>query len=290
MLRNEKTLLGNAAYAKLGGGSNSVSLDQGGFGGWSPDLANTLNEQGYVRKPLEIVVIETPRFCNLMPDPERWHASFRNLFERKAIRVEGFNAGLKVDVDDHAVGGAGEIMQEPINVTRERSDPSFTFVEKQGRPVQRLHDAWIRYSIMDPETKYALLATLGDRAPTDLLADWYSMTLLAYEPDPIHRGIEKAWLTTNFFPMNNGEITGARDLTAAQELLRLTIPYTALTAVGNGIDAFAYEIMNQTSLMNADPFNKAAFIREIAPDVLAAAEAGFRADAERTGASNVSPL
>lgn len=290
MPRNEKTLVGNSVYGQMGGGENSVNLAQGGFHGWSPDLANSLSEQGYVRKPLELVVIESPRFFNLMPNPAQWHASFRNMIERKAIRVEGFQAGLTVEVDQHAAGGAGEIMQEPINVTRERSDPQLTFIEKYGRPIQRMHDIWIRYAIMDPETKYAMLTTLGASAPSDLLADWYSATVLAYEPDPIHRGIEKAWLTTNFYPMGTGAIEGIRDLTTGSELSRLTINYSALSAVGNGIDAFAQEIMNFTSLTNADPFNKAAFIREIAPDVLAAADAGFKADAERTGASNVAPI
>lgn len=290
MQRNDKTLIGNAAYGSLGGNANALNLAEGGFFGWSPDLANALSEQGYVRKPLEVVVIESPRFFNLMPNPTQWHASFRNLFERKATRVEGFNAGLTVETDDHAAGGAGELMQEPTNVVRARTEPSFSFVELYGRPIQRFHDLWIRYAIMDPDAKYALLTTLGSNTPTDLLADWYSATVLVYEPDPIHRGIEKAWLTTNFYPLNNGEVSGVRDLTTASELLRLTIPYAGLSAVGNGIDAFAKEIMDFTNLSNADPFNKASFIKEIAPDILAAADAGFKADAERTGAANVAPI
>lgn len=291
MARNERTLIGNQAYgAMFNGGENMLNLAEGGFFGWSPDLANNLSEQGYVRKPLEVVVLESPRFFNLMPNPPQWHASFRNLLERKAIRVEGFQAGLTVETDDHAAGGAGEMMQEPVNVTRARSVPSFSYIEKYGRPIQRMHDIWIRYSIMDPEAKFAMLTTLGAQAPSDLLADWYSATILVYEPDPIHRGVEKAWLTTNFYPLGNGEVSGIRDLTTASELTRLTIEYSGLSTVGNGIIGFAEEIMNFTNLTNADPFNKASFIKEIAPDVLAAASAGFRADAERTGSSSVKPI
>lgn len=290
MLRNEQTLIGNSAYGSMGNNPNMLNLAEGGFFGWSPDLANTLSEQGYVRKPLEIVVIESPRFFNLMPNPAQWHASFRNLMERKAIRVDGYNAGLSVETDEHAAGGAGEMMQEPTNVVRARTEPSFSFIELYGRPIQRFHDIWIRYAIMDPDSKFAMLTTLGANTPTDLLADWYSATILAYEPDPIHRGIEKAWLTTNFWPLGNGEITGVRDLTTASELSRLTIGYAGVSAVGNGIDAFAKEIMDFTNLTNADPFNKASFIKEIAPDVLAAASAGFKADAERTAAANVAPI
>lgn len=291
MQRNDKTFIGNMAYGAMNrGGSPMLNLAEGGFFGWSPDLANTLSEQGYVRKPLEVVVLETPRFCNLMPNPDQWHSSFRNLFERKATRVSGFNSGLTVETDDHAAGGAGELMQEPVNVTRARTEPAFSFVDPYGRPIQKLHDIWIRYGIMDPDAKYAMLSTLGNRTPTDLLADWYSMTLLVYEPDPVRQGVEKAWLTTNFYPLDNGPEEGIRDLTEASSLSRLELRYSGLSTVGNGIKAFAQEIMNFTSVANADPYNKASFIQEIAPDVLAAANAGFRADAERTGAQNVSPL
>lgn len=291
MIRNEQTLIGREAYGAMTGTSVAVtSLTEGGFFGWSPDIGNILSEQGHVPKPLEVVVLESPRFVNLMPNPEKWHASIRNLFERKAIRVEGYQQGLTVETEDHAVGGAGEMMQEPVNVVRARSEPSFSFIDKYGRPIQRLHDAWIRYSIMDPETKFAMLSTLGSKSPSDLLADWRSATILVYEPDPIRGGVDKAWLTTNFYPLNNGEVAGVRDLTTGASLLRLTIPYSGVSAVGSGISAFAEEIMRFTSIHNADPFMKASFIKEIAPDVLAAGNAGFKADAERTGAQNVAPI
>lgn len=291
MPRNNDVLIGNAAYGSLYTGNPvSNNLGIGGFFGWSPDLSNYLSEQAYVRKPLEIVVLETPKWVELMPSPEKWRASIRNLFERKAMRVEGFQSGLKVQTDDHAAGGSNEMFQEPVNVTRERTEPKFTFLDPYGRPIQRLHSVWIRMSIMDPEAKFAMLTTLGANTPTDLLADWRSASILAYEPSPTRRGVEKAWVTTNFYPLDNGPEEGVRDLTQAAEKSQLVIPYAGISAVGNGVLQFAEEIMNFTNLASADPFNKESFIREIAPDVLAVAQAGFKADAERTGASNVQPL
>lgn len=278
MARTDRTLMGGAAYGGMGN-PNIASLDNGtGYFGWAPDLSNWLDEQAYVRKPLEIVVIESPRFFNLMPNPDRWHASFRNLMETKATRVDGYNAGLEVSTDDHAVGGAGEMQQEPVDVKRARTQPSFSFVEKYGRPIQRMFDIWIRYGIMDPETKFAMLTTLANGKPTDLLADWYSATILAYETDPVHGGVDKAWLTTNMYPLNNGEVAGVRDLNAPETLTRLTIPFSGISATGNGITKFAEEILAQGSLVNANPFNRAAFLSEIAPDVRAAAAAGLQAN------------
>lgn len=278
MARTDRTLMGNAAFGGMGN-PNIASLDSGtGYFGWAPDLSNWLDEQAYVRKPLEIVVIESPRFFNLMPNPDRWHASFRNLMETKATRVDGYNAGLEVSTDDHAVGGAGEMQQEPVDVKRARTQPSFSFVEKYGRPIQRMFDIWIRYGIMDPETKFAMLTTLATGKPTDLLADWYSATILAYETDPVHGGVDKAWLTTNMYPLNNGEVAGVRDLNAPETLTRLTIPFSGISATGNGIVKFAEEILAQGSIVNANPFNQASFVRERAADVLAAANAGLEAN------------
>lgn len=289
-MRPEQTLIGNMAYGGMGANTAIANLGVGGQFGWSPDLSNRLSDQGYVRKPLELRVIQSPRLFSLMPDPQKWESSFRNMIERKVIRAEGWADGLTVETDDHAAGGAGEMFQEPVNVTRARSEPVLTYVDPYGRPIFRMHDLWIRYGIMDPETKFAMLTTLGARSPSDLMADWYSATILAFEPDPIRGGVEKAWLTTNFYPLETGESTGMRDLAASSELSRPSIRYAGTSVVGNGIKAFATEIMNFTSLDNADPFNKACFIKEIAPDVLAAAEAGFQSDVQRTAASNVMPI
>jgi len=287
MARREDTIIGQSAYGLMGGNPNAVSLDVGGFFGWSPDLGNYLSDQAYVRKPLELVVLESPRFFNLMPDPLRWQASFRNMMETKVIRAEGFNAALTVSTDDHAVGGAGEMMQEPVDSKRARTEPVLNFIEKYGRPIQRFIDIWIRYAIMDPEVKYAMLTTLPSNVPSDLLADWYSATILAYEADPVHNGIEKAWLTTNFYPLGTGEIIGLRDLTEPSALTRLSIPFSGISAVGNGINAFAQEIMNSSSRVGADPYNRRAWLNEIAPDVAAAANTGLYAGMRRTADENV---
>ncbi len=51
MARNDQTFLGNAAYGAMSrGGVDVINLAEGGFFGWSPDLANYLSDQGYVRR------------------------------------------------------------------------------------------------------------------------------------------------------------------------------------------------------------------------------------------------
>lgn len=248
-----------------------LNLQLGGQHGWSPNLTQWVNNQAYVSRPLHCILLEAPKMFQRLPNPEKWVASLKALFELHAYAIEGFNAELKVDTEGHDVGGAGEKQHEVLNVTREVSTPKFTFIEKYGRPIQTLLDYWIRYGLMDPETKFALLGTvMGDAADTqggankveDMLADWYSATCLFVVPDPDHRKVDKAWLTTNMFPTSTGQITGKRDLKSGQELLTLDIEFPGLSQVGVGVNKFAQSILDTINLTKADPFMRTAFVHE----------------------------
>ena len=165
------------------------------------------------------------------------------------------------------VGGCGEKQHEVVNVTRETSTPKVTFIEKYGRPIQTLLDYWLRYGLMDPETKFALLGTMGSSDVKDMLADWYSATCLFIVPDPLHKTVDKAWLTTNMFPTSTGQITGKRDLKSGQELLTLDIEFPGISQYGLGVNAFAQTILDKINTTNADPFMRPAFATGISADV-----------------------
>lgn len=273
-------------------GINAPMLDikNGGQHGWSPNLAEYTSNQAYVSSPLVCILLEAPKMFKAMPDSEKWVASLKALFELHARSIEGFNAGLKVDVEEHPVGGAGEQQQEFVNVTRERSQPKFTFIEKYGRPIQTFLDYWIRYGMMDPDTKFALLGTRNNAEVKDLLADWYSATCLFMVPDRLHKNVDKAWITTNMFPLSNGDITAKRDLTTSQEMLTLDIEFAGISQYGMGVKQFAQGILESINIQNADPTMRPSFVDAITPDVTAAAEEGYKAWTEDTAKVNVAPL
>lgn len=242
----------------------ALDLRNGGMHGWAatPRLHEYVSNQAYVSRPLICVLLEAPKMFGSMPQPEIWRESLRALFEVHARSIEGLTMGLTVDTDEHAIGGGGEQQEEFVNVTRERSQPRFQFIEKYGRPIQKLIDYWIRYGMMDPETKFALLATrqLEDNlTPKDLLADWYTATCLFFEPDPLHLNVDKAWLTTNMFPKTTGDMTSKRDLTSGQEILTLDIEFSGMSQVGHGVNMLAQEILNKINIANADPFHSKDF-------------------------------
>lgn len=260
-----------------------VDLTNGGQNGWSPNLTEWTSNQAYISRPLHCILLEAPKMFSLMPHPDQWVSSLKSLFELHAYAIEGFNAELKVATESHDVGGGGEKQFEVVNVTREASTPKFTFIEKYGRPIQTLLDYWIRYGLMDPETKFALLGTMGNR-PEDMMADWYSATCLFIVPDPLHKQVDKAWLTTNMFPTSTGAITAKRDLKSGQEMLTLDIEFPGISQYGMGVSRFAQTILDGIINTGADPSMKTAFATGVSPTVNSPIK-GYKSNAAIIGTS-----
>lgn len=278
-----------------GGYSRSIDrpmldLKNGGQQGWSPNLTEWVSNQAYVSRPLVCVLLEAPKMFTEMPDSQKWISSLKALFELHARSIEGFNGGLKVDTEEHAVGGAGEQQEEIVNVTRERTQPKFQFIEKYGRPIQTLTDYWIRYGMMDPETKFALLGTMGKSNVKDMLADWYSASCLFFEPDAQFRKVDKAWITTNMFPKSQGDVKSKRDLTTGQELLTLDIEFAGISQFGLGVSQYAQAYLDSVNTLNADPFMKPAFINKVSPDVDAVNTSGGKSVIEAVGRNAVTNM
>jgi hypothetical protein len=266
-----------------------LDLKFGGQQGWAPNLTEWVSNQAYVSRPLICILVEAPRMFSILPEPDKWVASLKALFELHARSIQGLKATLEVETTEHPVGGGKEQQEEVVNVTRERSQPSFTFIEKYGRPIQTFLDYWIRYGLMDPETKFALLSTLGKTEVNDLLADWYSATCLFIEPDPLHKNVDKAWLVTNMFPKSTGTIEAKRDLTSAQNILELEVEFTGLSQYGAGVNVFAQQVLNNINTLYADPFFRPSFADSISADVNAVNK-GYKNWTEEVGRTAVTNM
>ena len=252
-----------------------LDISYGGQFGWSPNQAEWISNQAYVRRPLVCILLEAPGFFQAMPNPPLWVQTLKSLVELHPRSIEGLKADLTVDTDEHPAGGAGEMMQEFIDVKRARSEIAFTFVEKYGMPISNFLYSWITYGMMDPDTKVSMLATIsgavqaqslgtplnGSQVAGDLLADWYSMSCLFFEPDPIHTNVLKAWVATNMWPKGTGTIEGKRDLTTPGELNTLNIEFTSICQYNLGTKLFAQSILDQINIVNANPNLRPSFIQ-----------------------------
>lgn len=279
MGRVTDAILTNKAYNQTE--TPMLDLDYGGQFGWAPTLTEWVSNQAYITRDVVPIVLEAPKFFQLMPNPEKWVSALKALIEVHTISIEGLNMGLTVDTEEHPFGGAGEMQEEYTNVTRERSQVSTTVREKYGLPIATFLSNWITYGMMDPDTKYALSGTLPD-APEDALADWYSMTCLFVEPDPTHRRPLKTWIGANMFPKNTGEIIGRKAKTEGGQGQETTIQWAGIFQSGVGPNQLAQKLLDNINFFGANPFTRAAFIDDIHPDV-AASDKGYKRSVEESG-------
>ena len=278
--------LGNSAQGRYNNAPVS-NLAYGGQHGFATNPAQWLSFQGYVKRPLVALVLRVPKFVHLFPDSQTWIRQIKAMVEVHPSIIEGFNAELTADWEEIAIGSSGEVFHELVNVSQAKSEPSFTYPsDKYGGAIRSMVNLWMRFSMMDPETRIPAISTMADY-PSDLLADWYTMTCLFYEPDPTHRRVYKAWLTVNMAPKGTGEISSKRDTSSGLEVDKPQIQWTGYSIYGQGVVALAQKILNARTINNAVPWLRPSFINDIEEDVKAITTAGYFEGAEELGASAI---
>ena len=251
-----------------------VDPSNGGQMGYAPDYTTWVSNQAYVRRNLICLLVEPPSAFLNLPQSDKWIGTLRSLVEQQALSITGLSQELNIEtVDSNPVGGGGQVQEEFTNVTMNRSTPTFRWNERYGMPLYRFFNGWVRYCMMDPETKVASINTLAGNAVPDMLADRYTMTCAFIEPDPTHTKVVRAWLCANMFPKGNigGNLNGQRELTAAGEIGSLDIEFSAITQYGEGVNAMAQRLLNAINITNANPYTRQAFVQNISADVLATA-------------------
>lgn len=259
------------AYAK--GATNSmVDLRNGGQNGYAPDLTSWVSNQAYVRRNLICLLVEAPTAFQNLDQPDYWVGTMRSLFELQALSITGLNMEMTIETSDaNPVGGGGQVQEEFTNVTMQRSNPTFRWNERYGLAIYNFLTGWVRYCMMDPESKVASVNTIPGNAVPDMLADRYAATMAFIEPDPTHTKVNKAWLCTNMYPKNSigGSLGGQRELTQGGEIGTLDVEFACLAQQGSGVIAFCQRLLNSINITNANPYNRAAFVSAISADVTA---------------------
>jgi hypothetical protein len=296
MGRLANAILQNTSAFAQGHNNPMLDLQYGGQMGFTPNYNQWVSNQQYIRKNLICLLIEAPLGFQYLPNPDVWVGTLRALVELHALRISGLNARLNVEVAETPVGGGGNMQQDVTDVKRERSVPQFSWNEKYGMPVTMFHQGWITNLMMDPDTKFANIATLSTAdvnsaggPPTDMLADMYTATMIFIEPDPTHTRVVKSWLVTNMFPLSTGDIVGSRDLTVQNENLQVEITYAGIAQYGLGVDAFAQQLLTSISIAGANPYTENAFVNSIDQNVLYT-NTGYQNEVDQIAASQIDPV
>jgi hypothetical protein len=286
MPRLADTLLTGQAQS-YGRQTPMVDPKYGGQNGYATNLTQLVSASRYRPQQLRVVLLDAPKAFERMPNGEFYINTLKALLELHMEKWDGFQSTLEVNPSEVAIGGAGEMLQTPNNVTRTRTQPTSEVTDLYGRPFQNFLQDWIYYLIGDPDTKTPMINTISNVRVTDMLLDQYSATILAYMPDPTNTKVDKAWLCTNVFPLGAGDDTGGRDLTSPRDSGTLSISWSAATQVGRGVEALAQAYMNSLQLTNANPMMRKAAIEGINANVAALTQGGFASDLSNLGASAV---
>lgn len=268
------TILGQQAYGRYSD-APMVDLNKGGQNGHAVQFDTHLSSTAYVRRNLNVLLLEAPLGFKLLPNPAKWVEALKALVETQPLTVEGLNAGLEVETVDTQMGASLEMQQDPAGVRRTRSQVTFGWKERYGMPISTFHTEWITNLIGDPITQAPSVISLGNARPTELLPNFYGMTCLFFEPDPTHTRVQKAWLGTNMYPLRTGDIIGRRELASPGDPMDLQIEYAGIFQHGYGVRRLAQTLFDRYNLSGMNPNLQKAFAEGISADVVAA-QSGYQ--------------
>lgn len=259
----------------IGRQNSVVNIRDSGQQGWAPALEAIDSHASHVRRNLIAFLVQPPGGFKDLPDSQDWIAALKAMVERHATRIEGLRAGLNVEWAEVALSGAGEMQQDVANVTRERSEPVFTWPEKYGKPFKIVLEGWILNLLGDPHNKTPMVMTRGLTERPDFLPSYRGMSVVFIETDPSGTRVVEAWLSTNMMPSTTGPIEGSKDITAGGEIIEMSIPFSAITQYSIGVRVWAQKLLDDMNLVNANPYQQPAMIDKIDADVLAADDSGY---------------
>lgn len=240
----------------------------GGVGGFGFNYEEYLGMKQFVRSRLRAVLLTYPRGFDLLPDPAGLRAMLRGLIERNYLSIDGLQKTIEVDTVDTQAGHAGELWDDASLVKRNRSQVTYRWNEKEGRPVSRFLEYYITQLIGDPATQVPAAAQLGARAQ-DWLPDMYSFSALFFDTDSSGMRVKDAWIGANLWPHSSGQIDGKTEVGQAGDKHDHDILLGGIFQVGPGPDGLAQSLLNGFNLNGANAYNRTPFIAAVDPSVLA---------------------
>jgi hypothetical protein len=255
-------------------------------------FAEWINNQAYVRRNVIPLLLTYPKFFDLMPNPAELKAMLKELLELHPLSITGLQAGLTVETEEHAIGGAGEMQEEVTDVKRARSTVNFTFKEKAGKAIGFFLDMYIRYGIMDPDMKRPLVSNLLPNGSVDGIGgmytpEYYTFSMLFIEPDITHTTVYDAWLISNMYPKSNGDRVGSRDIRAAGESPELSIDMAGFSMCNENVRIMAKAMLaNLTTLKHIPDLGILVPTDKVDPGILAASNIGNILAKSENGGTN----
>lgn len=242
--------------ALVAGRTRALNLAEGGQNGAMMTPHQWVSSAGYMKQKIIAVLLAAPLAMRYMPDAQDNVAALKALIEVMPLSIDGLNSTLEWEFSETPVGNAGEQFETVTKGSRQRSTPSFRWSEKYGSSIQRFWTEYGRLLLQDPDLGVpGIVSSAGFRAAKSpsLLPDHQAMTVLFFEPDETLTNVTHAWLCTNMMPKSGGEITGKREIGAANEVPEVSIDFTAVTMTGRAVIEQAKAYLATLELANLRP-------------------------------------
>lgn len=245
--------------------SNFLNISKGGLEGNIPQIGkvvdgttyeNYLANTPYVSQDVIAKVLTTPKFFELMPQKDMLRKIWVSLFEEHPKSITGFNSTLNVETDEVEIGGTNEFLQTPKDVKRSRTTVTLEIPEKMNKAVTKFIDMCIRYGIKDPVVKRPLAAQYVSNISSisgGWTPDYYSGSVMYFEPDVTRLAVVDAWLQVQVFMKTTGDRTGKRNLSAGGDSVSLSIETAGITMVGENVIEFAQTLLPNINNLYAIP-------------------------------------
>ncbi len=213
-----------------------------------------INNAAHISRNVIPFVLEVPKFFDFFDTPKDWVETFIAIFEIHPETIDGLDATLTVEKDQHNIGGGGQVQHEITNVKRTETSVKYTIREKDGKPINRFLDLYIRYGIMDPDVKKPLI-TLMSKFEKKILytPDYYTFSTLFVEPDITHTRVVEAYLIVNQSPNTAGTVTSKKDLQAAGEMLVYDIETGGIMIYNETIRKLGQTMLESLTITSVNP-------------------------------------
>lgn len=265
-----------------------VDIRRGGQFGWHTDMEGIVNSTPHVSNNLIVRVLASPKGFNDLPNAEVWHGSWKALFELQATSVTGLMKTLQPQWTSTEWGGAGEEIDVPIGMKRDKSEVVFTLNEKSGLVFTEMLEQFHRMFIMDEDTKHPGIAMLKNDIPDGLL-DYYTWTMIFIEPDRYLQHPQRAWIVANMAPKTSAQQESKRDKKTDQETLDIEVSMTGVAQIGYAVDMVAASILKSMRQTQADPLRAPAYLQGPTADIADRNDVGFQEMMEKANREMLAP-
>ncbi len=212
-----------------------------------------LNDAAFVSVDVIPFVLSTPKYFDFFDNPKDWTDLFISIFELHPETIDGLDATLTVETDQHNVGRGGQTFKEVTGVKRPETSVKYTLREKRGKPINRFLDIYIRYCIQDHELGKPLVTLMPKFKKGLHTPDMYSFSTLFVEPDITHNNVIEAYLVLNQFPTTAGTVTSKRDLSTGGEMVVYDIETGGIMVYNESIRKLGQHFLDSLTVTSVNP-------------------------------------